>query len=105
MADSAMLPSADVRSFRDLIAWQYAVKLAVDVYRIAGSLPGSERFELGRELRRSAISIPSNVAQGFNRHSRAVYRVHVAIALGSTAELETQIELATRLEYFDASRS
>ena len=75
--------------------------LAVEVYQTASELPGNERFELGKELRRSAISVPSNIAEGFNRHSRASYRSHVAIALGSAGELETQVELAHRLGFLD----
>jgi four helix bundle protein len=100
-----MVPAPEVRSFRQLLVWELSVRLVIDVYSAVRVLPHAERFELGRELRRSAISIPSNIAEGFNRHSRAVYRSHVAIALGSTAELETQIELGARLAYFDASQS
>jgi four helix bundle protein len=73
--------------------------LAVLVHEAARKLPTSERYELGREMRRSATSIPSNVAEGFSRHSRKAYRFHVAVALGSTAEVETQLELAQRLSY------
>ena len=99
MAKSAIIPSTEVRNFRDLVLWQEAMDLAVRVHQAAAKLPASERFELGREMRRSATSIPSNVAEGFSRHSRKVYRLHVAIALGSTAEVETQLELAQRLSY------
>jgi len=62
-------------------------------------LPGFERYELGRDQRRSSRSIASNVAEGWARLSRPSYRWHVAIALGSEAELETQVELARRLNY------
>ena len=103
MADFAMTPASEVRSFRQLLAWQRAVDLAVDVHRATRLLPAFEKFELGRELRRSAVSIPSNVAEGFNRHSRPAYRSHVAIALGSTGELDTQLEVGLRLDYFEVS--
>jgi four helix bundle protein len=99
MASSAIVPSAQVRSFRQLRLWQEAMDLAVLVHEAARKLPTSERYELGREMRRSATSIPSNVAEGFSRHSRKAYRFHVAVALGSTAEVETQLELAQRLSY------
>ena len=102
MADSAILTTGQVRSFRDLILWQEAMTLAVDVHKVARLLPSDERFELGRDLRRSSTSIPSNVAEGFNRRSRKVYRVHVAIALGSTGELETQLEVARRLSLIES---
>ena len=101
MADFEFIPASEVRSFRQLLTWQSAMHLAVEVYQTASELPGNERFELGKELRRSAISVPSNIAEGFNRHSRAAYRSHVAIALGSAGELETQVELAHRLGFLD----
>jgi four helix bundle protein len=99
MANSAIVPSAEVRNFRQLKLWQDAMELAVLVHKAAATLPRTERVELGRELRRSATSVPSNVAEGFSRHSRKAYRLHVAVAIGSNAELETQLELAQRLSY------
>jgi len=71
--------------------------LAILVYHACQLLPSRERFELARQLRRAATSVPSNIAEGFSRHSRGAYRAHVAIALGSLAELETQVELSARL--------
>ena len=105
MEKTAMLPASEVRSFRQLLVWQQAMELTVEVHKAVRVLPPSERFELSRELRRSAVSIPSNVAEGFNRHSQAAYRSHVGIALGSTGELETQIEIGRRLDYFDAAQA
>ena len=98
MADSAIVPADQVRSFRQLMVWEEAVQLSVLVHKTAAALPPDHRFELGREMRRSSISVPSNVAEGFNRHSRRAYRSHIAIALGSDAELETQLEIARRLD-------
>jgi four helix bundle protein len=97
MANIAMIPSSEVRSFRDLTVWQEAMDLAVKVHKLAELLPEKHQYEIGRQLRRASTSIPSNVAEGFNRHSRKAYRAHVAIALGSAAELETVLELALRL--------
>jgi four helix bundle protein len=91
-----MVRAGELRNFRDLMAWQRAMNLAVLSYRLAANLPGGHRYELGRELRRSAVSVPSNIAEGFARHSRRSYRAHIGWALGSLAELETQIELGTR---------
>jgi four helix bundle protein len=71
--------------------------LAVSLHNAAATVPDFERWELARDLRKTARSIPANVAEGFNRRSRAAYRLHVAIGLGSQAELETQVELALRL--------
>jgi four helix bundle protein len=99
MANSSMIPSSEIRHFRDLLTWQLAMDLAVDVHRVSLTLPPFEKFELGRQMRRSAVSIPSNVSEGFNRHSQPTYRSHVGIALGSNGELETQLEVAVRLDY------
>ena len=78
--------------------------LAVEVYRKTESFPVPERYGLTRQMRRAAVSIPSNVAEGFNRHSRSAYRNHVAIGMGSGGELETQIEVAHRLSFLDEPR-
>src|SRR5262245_25707625 len=71
--------------------------LAGAVYEVTDSLPDCERFGLSSQLRRAAVSVPSNIAEGHERRSRADYRRFIAIACGSLAELETQIELAKRL--------
>jgi len=89
----------EIRNYRDLEAWRQAVDLSVEIHRAVRILPQSERFEIGRELRRSGISIPSNVAEGFNRHAQRAYQNHVAIALGSTGEVDTQLVICERLEF------
>jgi four helix bundle protein len=92
---------SEIRSFRDLDAWQAAKSLAVRTYEVAGHLPASERFELGAQMRRAAVSIPSNVAEGqaFGRGARN--RHHVRIALGSWAELVTHFELLSARRVVD----
>jgi len=84
-------------SYRELVVWQKAMSLAESAYAVAGLLPDSERFGLSLQIRRAAISVPSNIAEGHERRSRAEYRRFIAIACGSLAELETQLELANRL--------
>jgi four helix bundle protein len=101
MEETTTFRSPSIRSFRDLEVWQKAMDLAVDLHQLARRLPDEERYELARDFRRTARSIAANIAEGFNRHSRATYRLHVAIALGSQAELETQVELARRLGHID----
>ena len=85
-----------IHSFRDLEVWRKSMDLAVRVYKASDKFPSSETFGLTSQVRRASVSIPSNVAEG-----KAVggqrYRRHVKIALGSNAELQTQIELAKRL--------
>jgi four helix bundle protein len=88
-------------SFRDLEVWNLAMDLVLLVYDLATGLPNSERFELSSQLRRAAVSIPSNIAEGHARRGKP-YRNHVLIALGSTAEIDTQIEIAVRLGLLDA---
>jgi four helix bundle protein len=89
---------AQIRTFRDLQAWQASMDLVVSVYSLTALLPPEERYGLSAQLRRASISVPSNVAEGhaFRTKPRA-YRRHVRIALGSFAELETQLELVHRL--------
>ena len=91
-----------IKSFRDLEVWNAGMELMTTAYLLAAELPDSERFALSAQVRRSAVSIPSNVAEGHARRGRA-YRNHVLIALGSTAELETQLEAAVRLEFLTSA--
>jgi four helix bundle protein len=92
---------APIRSYRDLDAWTVSMNLAEDCYRFTEGFPKAEAFGLAAHIRRSAVSIPSNIAEGHNRRSRPAYTNHVTIAMGSQAELETQLELARRLKYGD----
>jgi four helix bundle protein len=85
-------------SHRDLTVWQNAMSLATDVYLAARSMQRDDRFVLGTQLQRSAISVPSNLAEGWARNQRRVLEAHVRIALGSGAELQTQLELARRVD-------
>jgi four helix bundle protein len=78
-----------IRSFRDLEAWQIAMHTAVAPYRLTLLLPASERFELARQMRRAATSVPSKLAEGQARTSSKSFRHFLGIALGSTAELDT----------------
>ena len=91
-----------ILSFRDLEVWQYAMQLVVIVYKASDRFPSAERFGLTSQVRRAVVSIPSNIAEGHARRSDGVYLNHVKIALGSQAELGTQIELALRLGFLDA---
>ncbi len=86
-----------VRTFRDLIAWRKGMALARLVYQTSTHLPPSERFGLTNQMRRAAVSIPSNIAEGYARQSLPDYLKHLRIARGSLAELMTQTELAAAL--------
>jgi four helix bundle protein len=80
---------AAVRTYRDLVAWQKAMDLVTLIYRESAVMPDSERFGLTNQMRRSAVSIPSNIAEGHGRQSRADYLKHLRIARGSLGELAT----------------
>ena len=90
-----------IRYFRVLEAWQVAMELAVRAHNFAATLPAAQRFELGSQIRRSASSVPSNIAEGHAHRADRVFLRHVNIALGSLAELDTDIELAGRLNLVD----
>jgi four helix bundle protein len=90
-----------IRNYRDLHVWQFGVRLVVESYKVGQRLPPDERFGLTAQLRRAAVSIPANIAEGHGRSSRGDYRHHVQTAGGSLRELETLFEIATRLKYVD----
>src|SRR5690606_40647112 len=90
-----------VKSYRDLQVWREAVDLVELVYRASAAFPADERFGLTSQLRRSSVSIPSNIAEGHARPSTRDYLRFLGISLGSLAEMETQLLLAQRLGYID----
>ena len=86
-------------SYRDLDAWQLAMDIVIDVYRLSRALPAEERFGLSAQLRRAAVAIPSNIAEGHSRIGGGEFRRFVSIARGSGAEVETQIAVAVALGF------
>lgn len=92
-----------VKQYSDLIAWQKAMDLVEGVYQITNGFPKSEVYGLTSQLRRAAVSIPSNIAEGQSRGSREFVH-YLEIAHGSLSETETQIEIARRLGYVDKDR-
>src|SRR5262245_37018366 len=91
------------QSYKDLIAWQKAIRLVTEVYRITSTFPRDERFGLTNQIRRSAVSIPSNIAEGQGRLSVGEFRQFLGIAKGSIHELETQLIIARELGYLDTT--
>jgi four helix bundle protein len=94
---------AAITSYRDLDVWQVSMRLVEETY-LATRLMPREEYDLRRQLRRAAVSVPSNVAEGWRRRSRPAYRNHVSIALGSQAEFETQLEIAARIGALERDR-
>ena len=87
-----------VQNFRDLIVWQKAMALTLEVYKLTRQFPKEELYVLASQVRRAAISIPSNIAEGHARQGRE-YANYLSIARGSAAEVETQLLIAVQLEY------
>jgi four helix bundle protein len=88
-----------IKDFKDLVVWQKAMEAVVEVYKLTKSLPEEETFVLGNQMRRAAISIPSNIAEGQARNSSKEFIRFLAIAKGSKSELETQLILCQRIGY------
>jgi four helix bundle protein len=94
-----------VRSFRDLIVWQKSMDLAVQVYGATAKFPREEVFGLTSQMRRAGVSTPSNIAEGQARNSTGEFKHFLGIALGSLAELDTQVELSMRLQFLSKPES
>jgi four helix bundle protein len=90
-----------INSHKDLIVWQKSIKLCKTIYEITKSFPKEEVYGLTSQMRRSAVSIPSNIAEGRSRGTRKDFAQFLRIALGSASELETQIEIARELSYLN----
>ncbi len=90
------------KCYRDLEVWRLGLDLVETVYRCTADFPKSEIFGLRPQMRSAAVSIPSNIAEGQARSSSKEFQRFLSIALGSLAELATQLELANRLGYLDA---
>jgi four helix bundle protein len=88
-----------IESYRDLIAWQRAMDFVADIYTTTNRFPASERYGLASQLRRSAVSIPSNIAEGQGYLSKGEFKQFLGNARGSLLELETQLLIAKRLDY------
>jgi four helix bundle protein len=92
-----------VQSYRDLTVWNTAVELTLEVYRITESFPRVEQFGLTSQMRRAAVSVASNIAEGHGRSTRGEFRNFLSIARGSAFEVEVQLFLAEKIGYADPS--
>jgi four helix bundle protein len=90
-----------IKSFKGLRVWQLGIEIVKEIYRLTENFPKKEVYRLTSEIRRSVISIPSNIAEGFRRYHNKEYRQFLFVALGSCAELETQIIIAKELSYIN----
>lgn len=93
-----------VKNYRDLIVWQKAMGLVTEIYQYTKSFPEEERYGLTSQLRRSSVSLPSNMAEGYGRNSTQDYIRFLRIANGSLFELQTQLEIAHNLGFLTENR-
>jgi four helix bundle protein len=94
-----------LRTHKDLAVWQKAVDLVTDVYAITKEFPRDELYGLASQIRRASVSIPSNIAEGAARQTKKEFQQFIYIALGSLAELETQLIIAVRLSYCEKKQA
>jgi len=93
----------EMKTHKDLVVWQKAIDLVVYVYKITASFPDNEKFGITNQIRRSVVSIPSNIAEGAARNSDKEFLHFLSISLGSLAELETQLIISNKLKYISDS--
>jgi four helix bundle protein len=93
-----------IRNYRDLKVWQESMNLVVECYQLTKKFPKKEAYGLSSQLQRSAVSVPSNIAEGRQRQHKREFIQHLSIAYSSLAELETHLQIAGRLEYIDEDR-
>jgi four helix bundle protein len=93
-----------LKNYQDLIAWQKAMDLVEEVYKSSRDFPHEELYSLTSQVRRAAVSVPSNIAEGQGRRSTADFLRHLSIAYGSLCEVETQVLIALRLKYLQQAR-
>lgn len=89
----------EIQSFKDLKIWQVGMDIVADVYELTKKFPREEMYGLTSQTRRAAVSIPANIAEGFRRYHPKEHKQFLAIAMGSAAELETELLLAERLRF------
>jgi four helix bundle protein len=88
-----------VNGYSDLLVWERAMGLVAEAYRLAEAFPGEEKYGLAQQLKRAAVSVPSNIAEGHGRDHLGEYLHHLSIANGSLMELETHVLIAGRMGY------
>jgi len=92
-----------IKSFRELKVWQKSIDMTIEIYRIIKKLPKEELYSLSDQMKRAAVSIPSNIAEGQARNKGKEFIRFLRIALGSRAEIETQLTICRRLDYISES--
>jgi four helix bundle protein len=91
--------NGNAQSYRDLLVWQKGIALAKTIYKLTAEFPSEEKFGLISQMRRAAVSVPSNIAEGQARHTTGEFVLFISHAEGSLAELDTQLTLPTELNF------
>jgi four helix bundle protein len=99
-----MLEASIVATHKDLDVWKEAITLVTEIYNLTANFPDSERFGLTSQMRRAAVSVPSNIAEGAARGTNKEYVRFLNISLGSLSEIETQILISKNLEYISSTK-
>jgi four helix bundle protein len=94
-----------IQTYRDLAVWQKSMDLVTEVYRLAKLFPQEEMFGLTSQIKRAAVSIPANIAEGYGRIHRKEYLHHLSVARGSLMEVETHLQIAVRLSYLSREQA
>jgi four helix bundle protein len=98
-----MSEKTTARSYRDLVVWQKGIALVEDIYRLSSKFPAEEKFGLVSQMRRAAVSVPSNIAEGQARNTTSQFIHFISTAEGSLAELDTQLVIAIELDFCTSS--
>ena len=99
MVSGGKTPDSAINSFEDLEVWQMAMTLVVECHRLTAKFPKEELYGLTQQMRKAAVSIPSNIAEGYGLDTTAYFIKHLRIAQGSLKELQTQLIISSRLEF------
>lgn len=95
------METSKIKSYRELLIWQKSILVVTNIYKLTRDFPKEELFGITSQMRRCAISIPSNIVEGFGRNSQGDFKRFLNISLGSIYELQTQIEISQNLEYLN----
>lgn len=93
-----------IKNFKDLRIWQEGIKLTEEIYKTTKEFPKDELYGMVNQIRRSSISIPSNIAEGFMRYHNKEFKQFLFIALASSAEVETQLIISNKLSYITTQK-
>lgn len=94
-----------MKTYRDLLIWQKSMDIVLKLYQLTNDFPTEEKYGLTSQIRRSVISIPSNIAEGYGRNSNGDFLRFLNIAMASLFELQTQLEISFRLNYLEAKQN